>query len=190
LGWNAIGVEFDAQVARRASAEAGCDVVTGLEALRGSTAMPADAIHLGDVLEHLTAPLDVVQALVEMLRPGGWLVAQGPLEAGPNMFSAVLRASRRVRSVRPLEMPPYHVLQATVAGQRTLFERAGMTTIEYQVSEVAWPAPARLVAGVFRRPRGLSLYLLRRASQAVSALAPTRWGNRYFYVGTPRARHG
>jgi hypothetical protein len=48
---------------------------------------------------------------------------------------------------------------------------------------VAWPAPGKLTADVVRRPRSLGLLALRKVSQAVSALAPARWGNRYFYAG-------
>jgi SAM-dependent methyltransferase len=185
LGWAPTGVEFDAEVARRASEGSRCPVLTGLDELRASAAVPTDVIHLGDVLEHLTAPLEILRTLVGLLRPTGRLMAQGPLEAGPCLFATVVRGARRLRGARPVEMPPYHVLQATVAGQRTLFERAGLDAIEYRVSEVAWPAPARLTGPLMRRPRGLGLFVLRRASQAASRLAPARWGNRYFYVGAP-----
>lgn len=187
-GWSAVGVEFDAGVARKAGELSGCPVVTGIASLGASGAVPADVIHLGDVLEHLVAPREVLRELVGLLGPGGWLVAQGPLEAGPCLFSAAVRAARRVRRARPVEMPPYHVIQATVGGQRLLFERAGLDTVEYRVSEVAWPAPARLSAEVARQPRSLALLTLRRLSQTLSSLAPHRLGNRYFYVGVPRQR--
>jgi len=190
LGWTATGVEFDPEVVRKASVRSRCPVLTGLDELRASAAVPADVIHLGDVLEHLTAPLDVLRTLVELLRPTGRLMAQGPLEAGPCLFSTVVRAARRLRVAPLVEMPPYHVLQATVAGQRRLFERAGLDAIEYRVSEVAWPAPGRLTRSVLRRPRSLELFLLRKMSQTATALAPARWGNRYFYVGAPRGRDG
>jgi SAM-dependent methyltransferase len=183
LGWTAVGVEFDADVVPPAAERTGCVVFNGLEELRRSAVVPVDVIHLGDVVEHLTAPLDVLRVLVGLLRPTGWLLAQGPLEAGPCVFSAVLRGARKLRSARPVEMPPYHVLQATVVGQRVLFERAGLEALEYRVSEVAWPAPGMLTADVARRPRSLGLFALRKVSQAASALAPARWGNRYFYVG-------
>jgi hypothetical protein len=150
--------------------------------------VPADVIHLGDVLEHLTSPVNVLQQLAGLLCPGGWLIAQGPLEAGPCLFSVVVRAARRARAAHSIEMAPYHVIQATVQGQLRLFERAGLATAEYRVSEVAWPAPAKITASVLREPRSLALYSLRKASQAVSALVPIRLGNRYFYVGVPRQR--
>ena len=102
--------------------------------------VPVDVIHPGDVVEHLTAPLDVLRVLVGLLRPKGWLLAQGPLEAGPCVFSAVLRGARKLRSTRPVEMPPYHVLQATVVGHRVIFERAGLEPLNSTVgAEVTAP---------------------------------------------------
>ena len=100
LGWAATGVEFDPEVVRKASVQAQCPVLTGLDALPTSAAVPADVIHLGDVLEHLTAPLDVLQTLVGLLRPTGRLVAQGPLEAAP-ACSRLSSAPRGASAVHP-----------------------------------------------------------------------------------------
>jgi len=44
------------------------------EELRRSAVVPVDVIHPGDVVEHLTAPLDVLRVLVGLLRPTGWLL--------------------------------------------------------------------------------------------------------------------
>jgi SAM-dependent methyltransferase len=187
LGWTATGVEFHVDVARRVAGETGCSVLNGLDELRRTAPLPADVIHLGDVIEHLTAPLNIVRELAGLLGPSGCLIAQGPLEAGPSLYSSVLRVAGSLRSARtPKGMPPYHVLQATVEGQRILFERAGLAPIEYLLSEVSWPAPARFSATCLGQPRSLALFALRRLSQHASALNPTKWGNRYFYVGTPR----
>ncbi len=184
LGWTAVGVEYQADVVQRTASRTGTAVFGGLDALRQSGCLPIDVIHLGDVVEHLTAPFEVLGDLVTLLRPGGWLVAQGPLEAGPCLFSLVIRAVRALpRS--PAVGPPYHVMMATVDGQRRLFERSGLATLEYELSEVAWPAVSALTSEHLRRPRDLALFALRRVSQAVSALNPGRWGNRYFYVGVP-----
>jgi SAM-dependent methyltransferase len=183
LGWTAVGVEFHADIARLAAIATGCVVFNSLAELRQSTGVPADVIHLGDVIEHLAAPVDILRELVSLLRPTGWLLAQGPLEAGPCLFSTVIRASHRLSTAHPKEMPPYHVQQATVAGQRMLFERAGLTALEYRISEVAWPAVGRLSADLLMRPRSLALFALRKVSQVSSALNSKRWGNRYFYVG-------
>jgi len=185
LGWTPIGVEYDAPVAAETEAQAGCRVFVGIEALRASGLRP-EVINLGDVIEHLPVPLEVVMQLVALLRPGGWLLAQGPLEAGPCAFTAALHTARRLRGRRVTHMPPYHVLQATVRGQRAFFDRLGLEELAYVVSEVAWPAPARLSTAMVAAPRLAGLFLLRRASQAISALNPTGWGNRYFYAGLVR----
>ena len=185
LGWTAVGVEFEAEVVRKVAAETGSTVLHGIDALRSFPTMPADVIHLGDVVEHLTAADGVLRELVNLIAPGGWLVAQGPLEAGPCLYSTTLNVARRLRATRPVEMPPYHVLQATVEGQLALFERVGLRTLDYVVTEVAWPAPSSPSWNVLRQPRSLALYALRKVSQAASALSGGRFGNRYFYIGEP-----
>ncbi len=183
LGWTALGVEYQEDVVRQTEARTDCRVLNGLAALRRCERLPADVVHLGDVIEHLPAPLDVLCELVSLLRPNGWLIAQGPLEAGPSLFTSGLRAARGIRPARATLMPPYHVLQASVEGQRALFERVGLDTMSYAVSEVAWPAPSRLSARHLHQPRSVALFGLRKLSQALSATNPSRWGNRYFYVG-------
>jgi SAM-dependent methyltransferase len=183
LGWRVVGVEFESEVARRTAAETGCPVLHGMDGLRSWASSPADAIHLGDVIEHLTAPYLVLRDLVDLLAPGGWLLAQGPLEAGPCLFSAALRVAARLRGARAVEMPPYHVLQATARGQIAFFERVELKTTEYFVTEVAWPAPGSLSLDLVRRPKSVGLFALRKMSQALSVLNSRRLGNRYFYLG-------
>jgi SAM-dependent methyltransferase len=182
-GWRAVGVEFDRGVAQRVAAETGCPVTRGLVGLEASPHVPADVIHLGDVIEHLTRPGDVLRALLPLLKPGGLLLAQGPLEAGPCLYTVMLRLGRWARKRPVTEMPPFHVLQATVDGQRSFFGRLGLEELEYSVSEVSWPAPDRLRLGDLKRPRRLGLYALRKVSQALSALRPSALGNRYFFAG-------
>lgn len=190
LGWTPVGVEFDAEVTRRTEDHAGHPVLQGLRGLRASKWVPADVIHLGDVIEHLPAPLLILRELERLLKPGGLLLAQGPLEAGPCLFTAVLRLARRARSRPATQMPPYHVLQATVEGQRRLFGKLETEEIEYSLSEASWPATDCFRAKDVRHPKTLALFLLRRVSQAVSSLQPKRWGNRYVYAGRRAATRG
>jgi SAM-dependent methyltransferase len=183
LGWKALGVEFQSDVVRSVAANTGCDVLLGIDSLRSSLSVPADVLHLGDVVEHLTNPYNILRELVPLLAPGGWLVSQGPLEAGPCLFAATIRIARRLRTAGPVEIPPYHVLQATVQGQRSLFDRVGLRSLEYIVTEVDWPAPTNLSWRTARQPRNLALFLLRRLSRGASVMSGGRFGNRYFYVG-------
>ena len=182
LNWRAVGVEFDEGVAAEVEKKTGLEVLThrrfgALDGLR------ADVLHLGDVIEHLTEMNRQMPEIIDLIRPGGLLVAQGPLEANPNLFTLTIRLARTLRRRRRTEMAPYHVLLATARGQRLLFGRLGLEEMEYVTREVAWPAPSRLSLSDFRRPRSLGLYLLRLASQAITGLGFAQMGNRYFYVG-------
>jgi SAM-dependent methyltransferase len=182
MGWNAIGVEFDPGVAASTAKR------TGLRVLDRTTepSLPrgvADVLHLGDVIEHLTAPAAEVQQIARLVKSGGYLVAQGPLEANANLFTAALKTWRRA-SGRPISnMAPYHVTLATRAGQQALFGRVGLVARQFSLQEVEWPAPRRLRGRAAIDPRSVALFVLRKVSQAVSAVRPSAWGNRYFYVG-------
>ncbi len=188
-GCEVAGVEFDAEVARRVERLKGERVFAvgerELAALEGRVAV----LHLGDVIEHLTDPHAALTEILRLLRPDGLLLAQGPLEAQANLFNGFLRAKRALRSKDPpADVPPYHVLLATAAGQRALFDRLPLRTLEFALREVDWPAPSRFSPAVLREPRTASLYFARRISRAVSALAPERLGNRYCYAGVHAAR--
>src|SRR5262249_51207943 len=116
-------------------------------------------------------------------KPGGTVLAQGPLEGNASVFTMVLRAARGAGVGRRVaDMPPYHVVVATSAGQRQFFTRLGLDVLRYGVTEVAWPAPPRLRLALRAQPRAAALFALRKASQAVSAVVPG-WGNRYFFAG-------
>src|SRR5207253_2189173 len=114
-------------------------------------------------------------AILRQLKPGGVLLAQGPLEANANLFFHAIRLARRLRRGRTLSFPPYHVMLATAQGQRKLFSRHGLTEREFDIEEVSWPAPDRLFGRSLPKPRDLILFALRRASQALSRVRGGDW---------------
>lgn len=177
LGWDAIGVELDPEVARKVEEKTGCRVITNSESVR------ADVLHLGDVIEHLTDLDHQFPAVIELIKPDGLLLAQGPLENNASLFTFVLASARRLRPQRKTEMAPYHVLLATSQGQREFFRRFGLKEVEYTLREVSWPAPVGLATRDLRNPRTVAMFSLRKLSKGISALRSTRWGNRYFYAG-------
>ena len=181
-GWTAMGVEWDPAVCAEVARRTGCRVLPRSQI--GSLAPGAvDAVPHGDGIEHLGDPAAELADVLPLVKAGGSLLAQGPLEANANVFTMVLRTARRLGVGRPVsDMPPYHVVLATSAGQRRFFARLGLTVVGYDVTEVAWPAPARLRLALLRQPRAAALFALRRVSQVVSAVVPG-WGNRYFFAG-------
>lgn len=183
IGWTAQGVEFDPGVAASVERRIGVRVFDRLSWTELQNGPGADVLHLGDVLEHLTAPAADLRGILRLVKPGGYLLAQGPLEAHPTLFTWTLRTWRGLRHAPPAEMPPYHVTLATAMGQQAMFARSGLDTVQFSMHEVDWPAPSTLAWADLRQPRRLGLYGLRRLSRAVTAMAGGRLGNRYFYVG-------
>ena len=181
MGWQAVGVELDAEVAHKTQANTGCPIFT--DPNNAADCPQADVLHLGDVIEHLTKLDEQFPEILALLKPGGLLLAQGPLENNASLFTFVVASARKLRPSRRTEMAPYHVLLATSQGQRDFFRRFGLEEVEYKLREVSWPAPVGLALSDVKNPKTVATFALRRLSQAVSALRPSKWGNRYFYAG-------
>jgi len=181
LGWQAIGIELNKEVAKRIEKNIGVKVFDSVS-IKEFNGIAADILHLGDVIEHLTDIDKQMPEILSFLKPNGLLLAQGPLENNFNLFTLFIRLSRLVRK-HIKEMAPYHVILATSKGQQILFERFGAAQLAYSISEVAWPAPNKWPSLKSCNPRSIGLFIIRRISQVVSLLAPRQWGNRYFYAG-------
>ena len=181
IGWHAFGVELDTEVAHKTQANTGCRIFTSPN--NAADFPQADVLHLGDIIEHLTQLDDQFPEVLELIKPGGLLLAQGPLENNASLFTFAVASVRKLRPSRRTEMAPYHVLLATSQGQRDFFRRFGLEEIEYKLREVSWPAPVGLALSNLKNPRTVAMLGLRRLSKAVSALRPSKWGNRYFYAG-------
>lgn len=181
LGWRCAGVEFDPKVAETIAQRLNVRVVTDPKDLGAD--FKADVLHLGDVIEHLTDLKRQMPEILKLLEPNGVLLAQGPLEANANLFTFYLKESRRLRGKPLLQMPPFHVLMATAAGQRKFFERFGLREIEFKITEVAHPAPEKIGRSDLRDSRKIGMFAVRRVSQMLTAMNRGKWGNRYFYAG-------
>ena len=179
-GWDVLGIEFDDDVVRGLAERTGLRTMTSQAALDSEPI--ADALHLGDVIEHMTNINEQMPVILKLIKPGGLLIAQGPLEANFNVFTIGLRLSRSLRPNAKSEIAPYHVMLATKQGQEECFRRFDLAKQEFDVTEVTWPAPARLLRSDLAKPRAVGLFALRRLSQAISSIQ-SEWGNRYFYVG-------
>ncbi len=170
-------------MAAKVAQRTGATVVTDPAKLFGE---PADVLHLGDVIEHLTEMNRQMPEILKLLKVGGLLLAEGPLENNANLFKVGVKLSRRLRSARPTDMAPSHVLLATADAQRKFFQRFGLHKLSFSIKEEAWPAPSKISLRDLVQPRSVGLFILRRFSQVVSAMRPDSWGNRYFYAGRKR----
>jgi len=145
LGYIPVGVDFEPDVARAAGARAGCAhaCIEDFEAAAGEPDF--DAIHLGDVLEHLSDPLATLSFLVGRLVAGGLLYVEGPLEVNPSPVYWSARLFGRVKRIlRPSFLashPPTHLWRTDAAGQERFFSRlqGGFHLIAWKLEETGWP---------------------------------------------------
>ena len=143
-----------------------------------------DIIHLGDVLEHLTNPQEIMNKLKQKLNPGGFFVLEGPLEDNVNLaFFFRLFYTKIKFLLKPnlvASHKPYHVLFADYKNQIKFFESLGIETQYYKVSERAWPFNGKLKN--IKGPGSLLQYLISSVSIFISFFVP-HWGNRFMYIG-------
>jgi SAM-dependent methyltransferase len=139
------GVEFDGEAALFAAQNANCEAMS-VEAFSKLTKTPSfDAIHMGDVLEHLPDPVATLTHLLGFLKPGGVLFIEGPLEVNP---SPVFWAARIFGAVKRVLKPtfmsyhtPTHLFRTDANAQKAFFTRVdkGLSMGHWEVYETGWP---------------------------------------------------
>ena len=148
-GWQGRGVEPSAAASEYARSELGLDVVTGDLFTTDLGEATADAVVLGDVIEHLPRPGDALERIGSLLRPQGVLAMMLP-DAGSR---TARRLGRRWWSVLPT-----HVQYFTRDSMRCLLEREGWTVLEFDTQPKVFRAGyylARLEG--YSRPVGRAL---------------------------------
>lgn len=157
-GFVPFGVEFDQDAARFAGENAGCSTLSVAEFEGQSEYLKFDALHLGDVLEHLPDPASTLKVLLRLLKPGGVLFAEGPLEINPSpvywaarFFGAI---KHRVRPGFKAEHPPTHLFRTGDKQQLAFFSRVdpALSLRHWHIYETGWPYASggfikRMIAG-------------------------------------------
>lgn len=144
-GFRPTGVDFDADVAQAAGVRGECAAYSVLEFDAAVADATFDVLHMGDVLEHLPAPLEDTERLLRRLRPDGLLYVEGPLETNPSLVYWAARAfgalKRRLRPRFLASHPPHHLLLTDAASQQRFFERLhpAMRLVAWRVEETGWP---------------------------------------------------
>jgi SAM-dependent methyltransferase len=124
-GYNVSGIEY---------AELGvktCRSKFGLDVQRGSFEdLPIqpdryDVMFMGDVLEHLVQPLEMLRKAHSMLKPSGVLAAEVPSMFNSLTGRMAVAGMRVLRTKKKMGMPPYHVNEFTPKTLRLMIERAG-----------------------------------------------------------------
>ncbi|MBM3316769.1 MAG: class I SAM-dependent methyltransferase [Candidatus Eisenbacteria bacterium] len=136
LGWEIGGLEISSYAVAHAREHLGLEIVCGDIAPGHFPGGSADAVIMGDVLEHLPRPLDSLRTVARWLRPGGMLVVAVPSTL--NLFSARLGllVYRLTRRSKVLRIPPYHLFEYTPDTLRRMVTAAGFSVIRLRQSAV------------------------------------------------------
>lgn len=164
-GFVPYGVEFDRNAAKFAGQNTGCVAMSVDDFLSQPDKPVFDAIHFGDVLEHLPDPAGTLKELLGYLKPGGVLFVEGPLEINPSPVYWAARLFGAIKHmVRPnfvASHPPTHLFRTNAKQQIAFFSRnePGLDLRHWQIYETGWPyasggAVKRLIAGLAIRLSG------------------------------------
>lgn len=141
-GYRSEGVELDQLAREQAAQNSGCEVHS-IEDIR-SRGLSYDVIHLGDVLEHLPNPIEIMRQLEQALTPNGVFLCEGPMEDNRSLVSWSARVVRGLktmlgRSTYALRAPT-HLTRTTAASQKAFFTSSlGHQILHFEVSEDGWP---------------------------------------------------
>ncbi len=143
-GWRVSGVELSTDMAAHASALLGVDVPVAFDA-RNYAPVSFDAITLWEVIEHLPHPLDMLQQLRLLLKPGGVVALSTPntghwqAQHKPDWWNEF--------------KPPAHVIYFTEATLKDTLQRAGFQRITFEKTRPITLPPSALAQ--LRRLRGV-----------------------------------
>jgi SAM-dependent methyltransferase len=194
-GFEAVGVELDPLARERAARNSGCPVLSQDELK--SRVQRFDVIHLGDVLEHLPAPVSMLRQLEELLAEGGLFFIEGPLEENASLVRLCNRLFTHVKSAVGKELlssnPPTHLSRTSARSQRRFFhETMGYELLFFAVSETGWPYLTAASDGDSKfRPAAALRSMIGRAAVMAAGLNPIlrlQLGNRFAALLSPAHR--
>jgi 2-polyprenyl-3-methyl-5-hydroxy-6-metoxy-1,4-benzoquinol methylase len=144
-----------------------------------------DVIRLSNVLEHLTTPIEVIQALIQCLNPKGILLVEGPIEHNFSLAQTFRNCYFAVTKIlnpnRQIQFPPYHIFFSNAKNQKAFFEKLGLQEQVFVVEENTWPFPANL-----QEAQGIQqkiMAIIAKISIGFTRLFSTKWGNTFIYIG-------
>lgn len=138
LGIESTGVELDEATREKAKLTSSLPVFSPDAILLSDQRF--DVIFLGDLLEHIYNPSELLSTLKNLLSSGGSFFIQGPLEGAKTVSNYLLSLKARLNSGTPSTFPPYHVSLASFESIQHLLHDSGLEVTLLTVREPLWPA--------------------------------------------------
>lgn len=143
-----------------------------------------DIIHMGDVLEHVSNPKELMNQLKKRLNPGGVFFIEGPLECNPCLGYYCRKGTYFIRNILNRESLrvkyPYHITYSNARNQQLFFNQLQFEKINFKVGEKGWPYIDQLAE--VKSPWLFLQYLVSKCSAFISSFI-SGWGNRFMYIG-------
>ena len=138
LFFQSFGVEVALETRVLAGKKSGCTIYSPQEIAEGQHQF--DVVFLGDLLEHVSNPLEILASTKKCLRDGGYLIIQGPLEGSNTLSNFLVSIKARLLAGRPSTFPAYHVLLATRDSMLKMLKINNFHITTKQITEPLWPA--------------------------------------------------
>lgn len=124
-GYAVSGIEYAELGARTCREKFGLDVRRGSFEDLAPEPEQHDVIFMGDVLEHLTQPLEMLTKAHTMLKASGIVALEVPSTFNSLAGRCAVTGMRLLRTKKKMKLPPYHVNEFTPRTLRSIIGRAG-----------------------------------------------------------------
>ena len=181
LGIECMGVEVSLSTRIAANKVSGCEILSPFEF--SNSKLLFDVIFLGDVLEHVNDPQELLCELGLHLEPYGRIIAQGPLDGSKTISNLLVEIKSRILGGRETMFPPYHVSLASRKSMVNLFFNSKMEIITLNTKETWWPMSVRKLLKPIKYPANL-LLAFAKVLDFVFWTFRFSSGSRYFIVAS------
>jgi SAM-dependent methyltransferase len=135
-GYEVQGVELSDVAAQFAREKFGLEVFTGELASANFAEASFDIIYMGDVLEHLPAPVAALQELNRILAVAGLLVLRCPMQTN-NLFSRLgFLVFDALGKKAAVQLPPYHLFEYRPKSLAALLRHTGFDILRTTESAI------------------------------------------------------
>jgi 2-polyprenyl-3-methyl-5-hydroxy-6-metoxy-1,4-benzoquinol methylase len=124
-GYSVSGIEYAELGARTCRDKFGLDVTRSSIEELSAPSRRYDIIFMGDVLEHLVRPLEMLAKTRAMLKPSGIVALEIPSMFNTLTGRAAVAAYRVLNIRKKMALPPYHVNEFTPKTLRLIILQAG-----------------------------------------------------------------
>jgi 2-polyprenyl-3-methyl-5-hydroxy-6-metoxy-1,4-benzoquinol methylase len=156
-GYSVSGIEYAKLGVRTARQKFGLDVQRGSFEELAPAPGRYDVIFMGDVLEHLIQPLEMLTKAHLMLKSSGVIALEVPSTFNSLTGRVATVGMRLLRTKKKMTLPPYHVNEFTPKTLRTIIERAGFREAVI-IQRIKSPSAITLRGSVFEKVVKKSLH--------------------------------